>query len=130
FSSWKTDIAYVPGATPGNSQTACRLLITDELCATAFSVLLGKSPADEKREQTAWPLSLRNPAISTWIWFSCGTCAKAAEEINKKAPARANILRRVSLNLNWTSPFLMRRRRHRKLWAAGSLRFAAERWYT
>src|SRR5271168_113730 len=85
----------------GKSQTACRLVMTDVVRATASSVFLGKSSAEEKRAQRTWPLSLRNPTISTWIWFSCGgcACARAEEESNRNAPARTNISRRLSLTL-------------------------------
>ena len=77
FSSWKTETAYVPGAVPANSQIACPYEISDAACATALSVFLGKSAAEEKREQRTRPLSLCIPTISTWIRFSfeSGTCA-------------------------------------------------------
>src|SRR5579885_842998 len=59
---------------PENSQVAAPPEIFALICATAFSIFFGKSAAEEKSEQTTWPLSLRNPVISAWMTF-CGGCA-------------------------------------------------------
>src|SRR5262245_50539197 len=95
FSSWNTDIAYVPGAMPANSQTARRFEISDLLRVVALSAFLGKSLADEKSAHETLPLSLRRPPISTWIKFCCdgSACHRMAGACHKKAPARGSAFR-------------------------------------
>src|SRR5271155_2303109 len=92
---------------PGNSQNACPCAMSELVCATALSILLGKSTGDEKSAHTTLPLSLCNPATSTRMRLPCDdwACAKTAEKISKKAPESTSISRQVAFSLKGTSPF-------------------------
>src|SRR5215469_9864864 len=90
FSSWKAEIAYVPGAIPENSHTAFLSAIETAVRATALSACFGKPSLDEYKAQATRPLSLRSPSISTRIVSAkgscdCGLAPAASAEITPKS---------------------------------------------
>src|SRR5271169_357134 len=88
----------------GNSQTARPREMPDFACAMALSPFLGKSLAEENRAQMAWPLSLRNPAISTRMRSpEVGAACAWDDAVTTNRVARASIARRMAPRYDWHS---------------------------
>jgi len=85
---------------PGSPEYGRIVLLAelDQLVATR-ALLLGKPAAEEKKAHKTWPLSLRNPSISTWIRFTCGgwACGREATASTRMVPTEESALSIVSV---------------------------------